>query len=79
MEAAASRGSSTQGVGANGTVTLRHDSRLHHIGLGRAHKGRSVKLLIADRDIRIVALDTGELIRRLTLDPNRAYQPVGGD
>jgi transposase InsO family protein len=65
-------------VGANGTVTLRHDSRLHHIGLGRAHKGRAVKLLIADRDIRIVALDTGELIRRLTLDPNRAYQPVGG-
>ena len=65
-------------VDTNGTVTLRHDSRLHHIGLGRAHKGRAVKLLIADRDIRIVALDTGELIRRPTLDPSRDYQPIGG-
>jgi hypothetical protein len=65
-------------VDTNGTVTLRHDSRLHHIGLGRAHKGRAVKLLIADRDIRVLDLDTGELIRRLTLDPSRDYQPIGG-
>lgn len=65
-------------VDAAGTVTLRHDSRLHHIGLGRAHKGRRVKLLIADRDIRVLDLHTGELIRRLTLDPSRDYQPIGG-
>lgn len=65
-------------VDASGTVTLRHDSRLHHIGLGRGHKGRAVKLLVADRDIRVLAADTGELIRRLTLDPDRDYQPIGG-
>jgi transposase InsO family protein len=65
-------------VDASGTVTLRHDSRLHHIGLGRAHKGRAVKLLIADREIRVLASDTGELIRQLTLDPTRDYQPIGG-
>lgn len=35
-------------VDTAGTVTLRHDSKLHHIGLGRAHKGKPVKLLIAD-------------------------------
>ena len=29
-------------------------SRLHHIGLGRAHKGRQVKLLIADQSIRVI-------------------------
>lgn len=33
---------------------------------------------IADRDIRVLDLDTGELIRRLTLDPSRDYQPIGG-
>jgi len=66
-------------VDANGTVTLRHDSRLHHIGLGRAHEGQAVKLLVADREISVLDLDTGELIRRLTLDPNRDYQPIGGD
>jgi transposase InsO family protein len=65
-------------VGANGTVTLRHDSALHHIGLGRAHKGRPVKLLVADRDIRVLAADTGELVRQLILDPTRDYQPIGG-
>ena len=65
-------------VGSNGTVTLRHDSKLHHIGIGRAHRGRPIKLLIADRDIRILDPKTGELIRRLTLDPSRDYQPIGG-
>ncbi len=65
-------------VDTAGTVTLRHDSKLHHIGLGRAHKGKPVKLLIADRDIRILDPETGELIRRLTLDPSRDYQPIGG-
>jgi transposase InsO family protein len=62
-------------VDKTGTVTLRHDSRLHHIGLGRAHKGRQVKLLIADRDIRVIDLH-GQLIRELTLDPTRDYQPL---
>ena len=62
-------------VDSTGTVTLRHDSRLHHIGLGRAHKGRHVKLLIADRDIRVIDLQ-GQLIRELTLDPTRDYQPL---
>ena len=65
-------------VDGQGTVTLRHHSKLHHIGIGRAHKGRLVKLLIADRDIRVLDQDTGELIRRLTLDPSRDYQPIGG-
>jgi len=65
-------------VDASGTVTLRHDSRLHHIGIGRAHRGRAVKLLVADRDIRVFAADTGELIRQLTLEPNRDYQPIRG-
>lgn len=65
-------------VDAGGTITLRHDSRLHHIGVGRAHKGRAVKLLVADLDIRVLDQSTGELIRRLTLDPSRDYQRIGG-
>jgi hypothetical protein len=65
-------------VDASGTLILRNDGRLHHIGLDRARKGRAVKLLVADLDIRILAVDTGEPIRRLTLDPNRDYQPIEG-
>jgi transposase InsO family protein len=62
-------------VDKTGKVSLRYDSRLYKIGLGRAHKGRPVKLLIADQDIRVIDSD-GQLIRELTLDPSRKYQPL---
>lgn len=62
-------------VDATGKVSLRHNSHLYKIGVGRAHKGQPVKLLIADRDIRIIDLN-GQLLRQLTLDPNRTYQPI---
>lgn len=58
-----------------GNVTLRYRSRLHHIGLGKARAGTPVILLVADRHIRIIATDTGQLLRDLTLDPTRDYQP----
>lgn len=65
-------------VDGHGKVSLRFNSKLHHIGLGRAHKGKPIKLLVADRDIRVLDAKTGELIRRLILDPSRDYQPIGG-
>jgi hypothetical protein len=60
-----------------GRFTLRHNSRLHHIGLGAAHRGTRVTLLIDNLHIRIISRDTGQLIRELTLDPTRDYQPRG--
>jgi transposase InsO family protein len=57
-----------------GTVTLRYESKLHHIGLGARHKGLAVVLLVADRDVRVVSAEEGELLRHLTLDPTRDYQ-----
>jgi hypothetical protein len=62
-------------VDNTGKVSLRYDSRLYKIGLGRAHKGRTVKLLIADQQIRVIDAN-GQLIRELTLDPSRPYQPI---
>ena len=62
-------------VDKTGSVTLRHNSRLHHIGIGRAHKHTAVTLLVADLDIRVIATQTGELLRHLTLNPTRDYQP----
>jgi len=60
-------------VDRHGKVTLRYDSRLHHIGLGARHRGKAIVLLVADRQIRIVDAD-GELLRELVLDPTRDYQ-----
>jgi transposase InsO family protein len=62
-------------VDKTGKVSLRYDSRLYKIGIGRAHKGRTVKLLIADQQIRIIDTN-GQLLRELTLDPSRNYQPI---
>ena len=61
----------------SGVVTLRHDSRLHHIGIGRTHARTHVIMLIQDLNIRVIATATGELLRELTLDPTRDYQPRG--
>ena len=60
-----------------GRVTLRYLGRLHHIPVGLAHKNRKVRLLVAGPDIRIIT-ENGELLRALTLDPTRDYQPLGG-
>lgn len=62
-------------VDETGKVSLRYHSKLYKIGLGRAHKGRTIKLLIADQHIRVIDLQ-GQLIRELTLDPTRNYQPL---
>src|SRR5207253_5834767 len=67
-------------IDPSGVITLRYNSRLHHIGLGRAHAGTRVLVLVADLDVRVLTED-GELLRELTLDPSRDYQrrPKGGN
>ena len=63
-------------IGTNGTVTIRHRGRLHHIAIGSAYRGWRVIMLAAGLDIRILSLD-GNQLRRLTLDPDHDYQPHG--
>jgi len=62
-------------IDKTGVFTLRHGTRLHHIGVGRGHKGRRVLVLVCDLDIRVLSED-GELLRHLTLDPSKDYQPI---
>ncbi len=64
-------------TGTTGTVTLRHRGQLYHIGVGRTHAGTHILMLIQDLDVRIIDAATGELLRGLTLDPGRNYQPTG--
>ena len=58
-------------VDGSGCATLRHNGRLHHIGMERTHARTRVLLLIQVLEIRIVNAATGEL----SLDPNRDCQP----
>jgi transposase InsO family protein len=62
-------------IDTTGTVSLRHRSKLHHVGIGRAHKGKRVLLLVCDLDIRVID-EEGTVLRRLTLDPSIDYQPL---
>jgi hypothetical protein len=59
----------------SGVVTLRHNGRLHHIGIGRTHARTYVIMLVHDLNIRVIHAATGQLLRELTLDPTRDYQP----
>ncbi|GAA3648733.1 IS481 family transposase [Nocardioides ginsengisoli] len=60
-----------------GTVTLRHNGRLHHIGVGRTYAGTHVRMLVQDLDITIIDAATGEILRELVLDPAKNYQGTG--
>ena len=56
-----------------GKVTLRYQSRLRHLGVGRRYIGARVLLLVADRDVRVLNED-GELLAEFTIDPTKEYQ-----
>lgn len=63
-------------VDPGGKITLRYKTRLYHIGVGREHRRKRVIILRSRLDIRIITPD-GELLRHLTLDPEKDYQPTG--
>ena len=60
-----------------GTVTLRYRSRLRHIRIGAAHRNKPVVMFVAGAEVRVVT-EEGELLRALTIDPTRDYQPLNG-
>ena len=62
-------------IDKTGAVTLRVNGKMHHIGVGRTHARTRVILLIQDLEVRIVNAITGELLRELTINPERDYQP----
>lgn len=66
----------------DGNVTLRVNGELHHIGLGRTLDRTPVIMLITGHHVRVIHAQTGEIIRQLTINPERRYhgtgQPRGG-
>ena len=60
-------------VDKTGKVTLRYQSRLLHLGIGRRHAGTRVMLLVADQDVRVLN-DDGETLAEFTINPTKTYQ-----
>ena len=67
--------SRTDRVDRDGKVTLRYAGKLRHLGIGKAHAGTPVLLLVHDRDVVTSHAITGEIIAEHTIDPARDYQP----
>jgi transposase InsO family protein len=61
----------------DGNVTLRINGQLHHIALGRTLDRTPIIMLIAGYNIRIIHAATGEIIRTLTINPNKRYHGTG--
>lgn len=57
----------------NGAITLRRGGRLHHLKIGAVHARRRVLAIVDERDVTIVALDTGEVLSSHLIDPDRSY------
>lgn len=56
---------------------LRRAGRTHHIQLGTALGGTPVRMLIHDLDVTIINRETGEILRELTINPDKDSQPRG--
>jgi transposase InsO family protein len=67
--------SRTDKVDTHGKVTIRYAGKLRHLGIGKAHAGTPVLMLIHDRDIVTSNANTGEIIAEHTIDPTHDYQP----
>lgn len=56
-----------------GKLTLRHGSRLHHLGIGRQHAATPVLILVATQTVTVISKTGHRLIATHTIDPDRNY------
>lgn len=57
-----------------GKVSLRYAGKLRHLGMGRAHIGEPVLMLIHDNHVITSNAITGEIIAEHTINPTNNYQ-----
>lgn len=60
-------------VDKHGKLSLRHNGKMHHIGIGRPYAGTAIRMLIHEKEIRVITT-AGELLKELTLDESKDYQ-----
>jgi len=58
---------------SKGAMTLRRGGRLHHLNTGAAHARRRVLAIVDEREVTVVALDTGEILSAHLIEPDRGY------
>jgi transposase InsO family protein len=56
-----------------GKLTLRHGSRLHHLGIGRTHAATPVLILVTTTTVTIVSKNHHRVLSSHHIDPDRNY------
>ncbi|WP_182049956.1 IS481 family transposase [Changpingibacter yushuensis] len=62
-------------VDKDGKITLRYAGKLRHLGIGRAHIGSRLLLLIHGPNTMAIDRNTGEIIAEHAIDSTKNYQP----
>ena len=57
----------------DGGMTLRRAGRLHHLHIGAAHARQRVLAIADEREVTVIALDTGEIISSHLIEPDKGY------
>ncbi|MEI2713496.1 MAG: integrase core domain-containing protein [Nocardioides sp.] len=56
-----------------GKATLRRAGRMHHLGIGYAHRGTPILMIIDANTVTITHRNTGEILSEHQIDPTKTY------
>ncbi|MDE3133134.1 MAG: IS481 family transposase, partial [Acidobacteriota bacterium] len=60
-------------VDNDGKVSIRRAGRMHHLGIGAAHKHKRVLALADDHQVTVIELETGEILSTHLIEPSKSY------
>jgi transposase InsO family protein len=60
-------------VDTDGKMSFRRGGRMHHLGIGAAHKHKRVLAIADDHQITVILLDTAEVIATNDIQPEKVY------
>jgi hypothetical protein len=60
-------------VDAGGKVSIRHASRMHHLGIGTTHRSKEILAITGQASVTVIELRTGQVLSTHDIDPAHAY------
>ena len=60
-------------VDASGKVSIRRAGRMHHLGVGSAHRGKEILAITDPATVTVIELRTGAVLSAHDIDPARDY------
>jgi hypothetical protein len=60
-------------VDKTGSITIRHQGRLHHLGVGMTHTRKPVLAITDTTTVTIIHTDTGEILSTHKIEPDKNY------